>query len=204
LGTGMLWFGWFGFNGGSALSASPGAVLAFVTTNTAAAAAMATWLLVDTVRGSKISALGACTGAVVGLVAITPAAGFVTAGQSIVIGTTAALVCNAVARWRTKTAIDDTLDVFACHGMSGVVGMIATGVFADKVGLVYGNPTTFLHHLVALVPIALFAFGGSALLYKLTDKLIPLRVAESEERLGLDLTQHRETAEDVGHLPLVA
>ena len=204
LGTGMLWFGWFGFNCGSALAASPSAVLAFVTTNTASAAAMLAWLLLDSISGRKISALGACSGTVVGLVAITPAAGFVTVGQSIVIGIAAGLICNTAARWRMKTKLDDTLDVFACHGVGGVVGMIATGVFADKVGLVYGDPTTFLHHLVSVVIVGVFAFGGSMILYKVTNKLIPLRVEQAEEELGLDLTQHRERADDSGGLRQVA
>ena len=200
LGTGMLWFGWFGFNCGSALGASPSAVLAFATTNTASAAGMLAWVLIDSVSGRKISALGACSGTVVGLVAITPAAGFVTVGQSIVIGIAAGAICNLAARWRMKTKLDDTLDVFACHGVGGIVGMIATGVFADKVGLVHGDPTTFLHHLAAIVFVGLFAFCGSVILYKVTDKLIPLRVHESDEVLGLDLTQHKERADDSGGL----
>jgi Amt family ammonium transporter len=200
LGAGMLWFGWFGFNCGSALSASPTAVLAFVNTNTASAAAMLAWVFFDSINGRKISALGACCGTVVGLVAITPAAGYVTVGQSIVIGIAAGLICNIATRWRMKTKLDDTLDVFACHGVGGVVGMVATGLFADKVGLIYGDPTVFLHHLVAIVVVGVFAFGGSMLLYKVTDKLIPLRVKESDEDLGLDLTQHKERADDSGGL----
>jgi Amt family ammonium transporter len=198
LGTGMLWFGWFGFNSGSALGASSAAVLAFVTTTAASAAGMLAWVLLDSLNGRKISALGACSGTVVGLVAITPAAGFVTVGQSLVIGLVAGLVCNAAARLRARTKLDDTLDVFACHGVAGVVGMVATGVFADKVGLIYGDPTTFLHHLAAVVVVGAFAFGGSMILYKVTDRLIPLRVHQSDEDLGLDLTQHKERADDAG------
>ena len=133
-----------------------------------------------------------------GLVAITPAAGFVTVGQSLVIGIAAGVICNIAARWRTKTTLDDTLDVFACHGVGGIVGMIGTGLFADKVGLVYGDPTTFLRHLVAIVIVGVFVFCGSMILYKLTDKIISLRVKDADEDLGLDLTQHKEQADDGG------
>jgi Amt family ammonium transporter len=192
LGTGMLWFGWFGFNCGSALGANETAALAFVTTNTASATAMVAWLLLDVVKGAKASALGASVGAVVGLVAITPAAGYVNVQQSIAIGAAAGLVCNYMARWRAKTRIDDTLDVFPCHGVGGVVGVVATGVFAGKVGLVYGSTTTFLHHLAALFIVGAFSFGGAFVLYRITDKIIPMRVRDEEEKTGLDRTQHDE------------
>lgn len=197
LGTGMLWFGWFGFNAGSALSASPLAVKAFLTTNTASAAAMLAWIFLDGVRGRKPSALGACIGAVVGLVAITPAAGFVTVGASIFIGMFAAVVCNFAAHWRSKSALDDTLDVFPCHGVGGMIGMILTGVFADKVGLMSGETTTFVHHLGALVGVSAFVFVGSYLLYLISHAIIPMRVSREEEILGLDLSQHGETLSDV-------
>jgi Amt family ammonium transporter len=204
LGTGMLWFGWFGFNSGSALSASSTAVLAFVTTSVASASAMLAWVLIDASNGRKASALGACCGTVAGLVAITPAAGFVTVGHSIAIGIAAGVVCNLAARLRARTNLDDTLDVFACHGVGGIVGMIATGIFADKVGLIYGDPTTFLHHLAAIAIVGAFAFGGSMILYKLTNLMIPLRVPQAEEELGLDLTQHDERADDGPGLPQAA
>ena len=126
LGTGMLWFGWFGFNAGSALAASPTAVLAFATTNTASAAAMMAWIFIDWVRGRKPSAIGACIGAVVGLVAITPAAGFVTIAASIVIGVLAAGASNMALYWKSRSSIDDTLDVFPCHGVGGMSGMVLT------------------------------------------------------------------------------
>ncbi len=132
LGTGMLWFGWFGFNAGSALGASPLAVHAFLTTNTASAAAMLTWICLERVQGRPASALGACIGAVVGLVAITPAAGFVTVGASLFIGVLASTVSTAAVRWKSQSNLDDTLDVFPCHGVGGMVGMIATGLFASK------------------------------------------------------------------------
>jgi Amt family ammonium transporter len=194
LGTGMLWFGWFGFNAGSALKANDQAALAFTTTNTASAAAMLGWMFFDWLRGLKPSALGACIGAVVGLVAITPAAGFVSVRSSIVIGLAASVVCNLAAHWRTKSTLDDTLDVFPCHGVGGMVGMVATGIFAQDVGLITGKTTTFFYHLLALVIVAAFTFIGSFILYKVTDMIIPLRVTEEQERVGLDLSQHGETA----------
>ena len=135
--------------------------------------------------------MGACIGAVVGLVAITPAAGFVTLGQSIFIGFVAALVSNMV-RLNKKTTIDDTLDVFPSHGVGGIVGMLLTGVLAKEKGLIYGDATTFLYHLLALVIVGLFTFFGSLLLYKITDLILPLRVKEDHEERGLDHSQHGE------------
>jgi Amt family ammonium transporter len=192
LGTGLLWFGWFGFNAGSALAANATAVLAFATTNTASAAAAIAWLLFDAMRGKKPSALGACVGAVVGLVAITPAAGFVNVPQSIFIGTIASLVSNMAVNWKAKSYIDDTLDVFPCHGLGGIVGMLFTGVFANEVGLIYGTTNTFFVHLLALIAVSVFSLGGSFLLYKITDWIDPLRVSEEQEIIGLDLSQHGE------------
>jgi ammonium transporter, Amt family len=194
LGTGLLWFGWFGFNAGSALSASATATLAFATTNTASAAAMLTWMTIDWARGRKPSAVGACVGAVVGLVAVTPAAGFITIGHSIVIGVVASAVSSWAVHLRTKSAVDDTLDVFPCHGIGGVVGMLLTGVFAKDVGLFYGETKTFLLHLAALGIVAGFSFGGAWILYKIVDLLVPLRVSAEQEELGLDLSQHGESA----------
>lgn len=194
LGTGLLWFGWFGFNAGSSLEANQTAVLAFVNTNIASATAMLCWIIIDTVRGLKPSALGACIGAVVGLVAITPAAGFVSIGASIFIGVFSAAVSNYAVHWKSvKTTIDDTLDVFPCHGMGGITGMIFTGVFAQNGGLITGSTTLFFNHLIALAIVSVFTFGGSYLLYKVTDMLIPLRVDEDKEDLGLDLSQHGES-----------
>jgi Amt family ammonium transporter len=161
LGTGMLWFGWFGFNAGSALGANALATSAFATTNTASAAAMLGWMAFDYLRGKKPSAMGAAVGAVVGLVAVTPAAGFITVGQSILVGVVAAVVSNFAVALKSKTTLDDTLDVFPCHGLGGVVGMLLTGVLAKDVGLFYGQTHTFLMHLLALVIVAAFSFGGS-------------------------------------------
>jgi Amt family ammonium transporter len=187
LGTGMLWFGWFGFNAGSALKADGTAALAFATTNTASAAAKLGWMFFDWMRGRKPSAMGACIGAVVGLVAITPAAGYVTVRESIVIGLVASVVSNLAVHWKSKS----TLDVFPCHGVGG---MLCTGIFAKDVGLTSGHFETFGYHLLALVIVAVYTFGGSYLLYKLTDLIIPLRVTEEQEHEGLDQSQHGESA----------
>jgi Amt family ammonium transporter len=198
LGTGMLWFGWFGFNAGSALAANEQAALAFATTNTASAAAALAWIAFDVLRNRKASALGACIGAVVGLVAITPAAGYVSVAQSIVIGTVSSVVSNVAAHWRSRSQVDDTLDVFPCHGVGGMVGMIATGVFAAEVGLIHGDPKVFLVQLVTLAIAAPYAFVGSWILYRVTDAIIPLRVTEGQEHIGLDITQHDETVSSRG------
>jgi Amt family ammonium transporter len=194
LGTGMLWFGWFGFNAGSAVAANGTAVMAFATTNTASAAAMLGWMFFDWMRGRKPSALGACIGAVVGLVAITPAAGFVTIRESIVIGVVASTVSNMAAHWKSKSTLDDTLDVFPCHGVGGMIGMLMTGIFAKDVGLTSGKTATFFAHLGALVIVSAFSFFGSLILYKITDLVIPLRVTEEQEIEGLDQSQHGEHA----------
>jgi len=194
LGAGMLWFGWFGFNAGSALAANGVAASALVNTNTASAAAMLTWIFYDAAKGKKPSAVGASIGLVVGLVAITPpAAGFVNVGASIFIGVIAAIVSNYAITLRTKSTLDDTLDVFPAHGMGGIVGMLATAVFAEEVGLIHGEITTFLFHLLALVIVGIFTFGGSLLMYKITDLIVPLRVSPHGERIGLDISQHDES-----------
>ena len=195
LGTGLLWFGWFGFNAGSALGANTDAVIAFANTNLASAASMITWIFLDRFQNRKMSALGACIGAIVGLVAITPAAGFVTIGESIFIGFVAALVSNFAIRLHKRSEIDDTLDVFPSHGVGGIVGMILTGVFAKDVGLTSGETTTFVYHCIALVLVALFTFFGSLLLYKITDLLLSMRVREDQEYRGLDASQHGENIE---------
>jgi len=193
LGAGMLWFGWFGFNAGSALGANSTAALALMNTNTASAAAMLAYLLYDMAKGKKPTGMGASIGLVVGLVAITPAAGFVNVGASIFIGIVAALISNYAIELRSKTRLDDTLDVFPAHGMGGIVGMLLTAVFAQEVGLIHGELTTFLYHLLALVIVGIFTFGGSYLLYKVTDMIVPLRVSAQSEKIGLDLSQHNES-----------
>jgi Amt family ammonium transporter len=201
LGTGLLWFGWFGFNAGSAAGAGTLAATALATTTTASAAAAMSWVFFDMFRGKKPSALGACIGAVVGLVAITPAAGFVTVPHSLVIGITAAVISNLVVILRSRTDIDDTLDVFPCHGVGGMVGMLLTGVFANQHvnganttgnGLYYGESHLFLVQVQALVAVSLFAFIGSYVLLLITNAISPLRVSVEDEYVGLDLSQHAE------------
>jgi ammonium transporter, Amt family len=200
LGTGLLWVGWFGFNAGSAVGSGPLAVSALGATNTAAASAGLAWVLFDAAKGKKVSALGFCIGAVVGLVAITPACGFVTIPQSIFIGTVAGIISNYLAHLRTKTTLDDTLDVFPCHGVGGMVGMVMTGIFASKFvngavvdqGLAYGEFTLFKNHMIALVIVSAFAFVMSYALLKVTDLILPLRVTEEDEKVGLDVSQHDE------------
>ncbi len=193
LGASMLWFGWFGFNAGSALAANSIATLALMNTNIASAAAMIGFIIFDVAMGRKPSAMGAAIGLVVGLVAITPAAGFVNIGAAIFIGLFASFICNLAISYRSKTSLDDTLDVFPAHGMGGIIGMILTAVFAQGVGLIYGEYKTFLFHLLALVVVGVYALGGSYLLYVLTNKLIPMRVPPKAELLGLDITQHDES-----------
>lgn len=201
LGTGLLWFGWFGFNAGSAFGANNLAGNAFATTTIASASAAFSWIIFDALRGRKPGAMGTCIGAVVGLVAITPAAGFVSIPHALVVGIVSAIVSNMMVEWRTKkTNIDDTLDVFPCHGVGGISGMILTGVFAhgsinevvSTNGLIFGETGLFFAHMIALVAVSVFAFGGSFLLLKLTDLITPLRVTADEEQEGLDWSQHGE------------
>jgi ammonium transporter, Amt family len=194
LGTGMLWFGWFGFNAGSALAANATAAMAFATTTIASASAMLTWVFFDRMNGRKVSALGACIGAVVGLVVITPSAGFITIPQSIFFGFIGAIVSNTMVYWKKLKQIDDTLDVFACHGVGGIMGMILTAIFAqgENASLLHGGWTVFGHHMIALVLVSIFTFGGAFLLFKLTNLVIPIRVSEESEQMGLDLSQHGE------------
>ena len=199
IGTGLLWFGWFGFNAGSALGANALAVSAFATTNTAAAAAGLSWMFFDVARGKKPSVVGFCIGAVVGLVAITPAAGFVAIPQSIFIGVIAAMISNIAVYYKQKSTLDDTLDVFPCHGIGGIVGMIMTGIFATKAvnsagndGLWYGNPDFFFTQLKALAIVVPFSFGGSYIIFKFINFILPLRVSSEDEVIGLDATQHNE------------
>lgn len=192
LGTGMLWFGWFGFNAGSALSANGQAVQAFLTTNTASATAMLVWVLLDWKIKQKPSALGACVGAVVGLVAITPAAGFVSFAASLLIGAIAAMVSYSVVIWRSHRAIDDTLDVFPCHGVGGIVGMLLTAVFAEEGGLIYGSPTLLLKHVAALVIVVAYVVMMTWVGLRLIRLIEKLEVSPDEEKVGLDLNQHNE------------
>jgi Amt family ammonium transporter len=200
LGAGLLWMGWFGFNGGSALAANGLAINAIVTTNTAAAAAAIVWMFLSW-RDNKPSVLGIVTGAVVGLVAITPAAGFVTPLAAIVIGAVAAPISYFAMRLRVKRGLDESLDVWACHGMGGTWGAIATGLFATKLvnpagadGLFYGNPTLLAIQLGAVAAAIVFAFGVTFLLAKGLNRWLGLRVTDGEEEVGLDISEHGERA----------
>ena len=193
IGTGLLWFGWFGFNAGSAGAANALAVSAFATTNTAAAAAGLSWMFFDVLRGKKPSVLGFCIGAVVGLVAITPAAGFVAIPQSIFIGFIAAIISNLAVHYKAKSSLDDTLDVFPCHGLGGMVGMIMTGIFATKNVNGGGNDASFFFiQLKALAIVVTYSFVVSLLIFKFIDIVLPLRVSIEDETLGLDASQHNE------------
>lgn len=201
LGAGLLWAGWFGFNGGSALAANGVAVNALVTTNTAAAASGTVWMLLSWMD-NKPSVLGIVTGAVVGLVAITPAAGFVTPLASIIIGGLAAPISYyAIYFLRKSQKLDESLDVWACHGMGGTWGALATGLFATKAvnpaganGLFYGNPAQFLIQLLTVVVTAAFAFAFTYLITKALAKFVGLRVSDNEEEVGLDISEHGERA----------
>ncbi|HWJ92293.1 MAG TPA: ammonium transporter [Flavisolibacter sp.] len=199
IGTGLLWFGWFGFNAGSALGANALAVSAFATTNTAAAAAGLSWMFFDVLKGKKPSVVGFCVGAVVGLVAITPAAGYVAIPQSIFIGVTAAVVSNIAVYIKSRSSLDDTLDVFPCHGIGGIVGMLMTGIFATKSvnalgadGWAYGNPAFFVTQLKAMAIAVGYSFAASFVIFKFINFIVPIRVSDREEEQGLDASQHNE------------
>ena len=199
IGTGLLWFGWFGFNAGSAGAANALAVSAFAATNTAAAAAGLSWMFFDVLRGKKPSVLGFCIGAVVGLVAITPASGYVAIPQSIFIGFIAAIISNMAVHYKERSTVDDRLDVFPCHGLGGMVGMLMTGIFATKTvnaggndGLWYGNMSFFLIQLKALSIVVSYSFIVSYFIFKFINLVLPMRVSVEDEALGLDATQHNE------------
>jgi Amt family ammonium transporter len=200
LGAGLLWMGWFGFNGGSALAANGLAVNALVTTNTAAAAAALSWMLI-TWRRHKPSVLGTVTGAVVGLVAITPAAGYVTPLAAIAIGALASPISLLAIKARQKMGLDESLDVWACHGMGGAWGALAVGLFASKAvnpagadGLFYGNPSQLLIQAAAAAVSIVFAFGVTYLLARILKAAVGLRVTHDEEEVGLDISEHGEPA----------
>jgi len=199
IGTGLLWFGWFGFNGGSALAANSLAVSSFATTNIAAASAGLAWMFFDVLRGKKPSVVGFCIGAVVGLVAITPSAGFVAIPHSVFIGVIAAVISNLAVEWRSKSSLDDTLDVIPCHGVGGVIGMFLTGIFASTVvnpdgadGLLFGETNFFLAQVGGILIVTVYSFAVSYGIFKLVDLIDPIRVSEEEEEQGLDITQHDE------------
>ena len=212
LGAGLLWFGWFGFNGGSALAANELAVSALVTTNLAAAAGAVSWMIVDWIVKGKPSGVGIAVGAVCGLVAITPGSGYVGIPAAIIIGLIAGVISNLVAGWRSsRKMFDDTLDVFACHGISGIWGSLAAGLFASKAvnpsgpdGLFFGNPMQFLTQAEAVVIVAAFAFAMTFVLLKIIGKITPLRVspARARARIGSVSTRRRSIQRRDMNLPI--
>jgi len=205
IGAAMLWFGWFGFNAGSALAADGIAANAFMTTNVAAAAAGLMWPLLDKLVNRRSTILGAATGAVVGLVAITPAAGYVNVQGALAIGAIGSAVCFIMVTFvKEHFGYDDALDAFGCHGVGGLVGALLTGVFADPAvwkshggsfaGALYGNPRQFLLQLIGSGMAIAIAFGGTIAILKAVEALIGLRVGAQDEAIGLDISQHHERA----------
>lgn len=200
LGAALLWFGWFGFNGGSALAANASAALAFANTMLAPAATLLVWTLLDLLRTGKATAVGAATAIVVGLVAVTPAAGFVSPLSALLIGALAAFPSYYVLLWRARTRLDDSLDVFAGHGVGGITGALLTGIFAEKAwngvadGLLFGNPAQLGIQAAAVLAAVVYSALGTFALLKLVGLLTPLRAGPKEEGVGLDVTQHGEEA----------
>lgn len=204
LGAGMLWFGWFGFNAGSAVASGELATAAFVTTNTATAAAMLTWMLLDQITKKEMTALGAASGAVAGLVGITPAAGFVSPMGALALGAIVSAVCYAAATWRAKSTLDDSLDAFAVHGVGGFTGAVLTGVFASSVlakynpalqpGLLEGHPGVVVTQFIAAAASAVYAMVVTFILLKVLGAVMGLRVDEESEHRGLDIVAHGEEA----------
>lgn len=200
LGAGMLWFGWFGFNAGSALAAGATATTAFVATNTAAGAGMLAWSVIEIFRKGKPTAVGAVTGAVAGLVAITPACGFVSPLSAVAIAVLAVMVCYWIVNARVAWRLDDTLDAFSVHGVGGIMGALLTGIFASKSvnpagadGLLFGNPMLFVIQMVAVLSTAAFAGGVTFALLKFVDAVVGIRCERDHESEGLDLVDHGET-----------
>jgi Amt family ammonium transporter len=201
LGTGLLWFGWFGFNAGSALGANEVAVRAFVATHTAAAAGALAWLAVEWSHRGTPTVLGIASGAVGGLATVTPGAGYVGSGSALLIGLAAGALCYVAIIWKGKLGYDDSLDVVGIHGVGGIVGMAATGLLASKQinpggvdGLFFGNPAQLGLQLAAIVAVALYAAVATYAILKLVDRVSTLRLSAEEESLGLDLSQHDERA----------
>ena len=200
LGAGLLWFGWFGFNAGSAVAANGIAANAFTVTNIAAAAATITWVLASYIHSRKVSVVGAACGAVAGLVAITPASGFVTVGGALIIGLVAGGLCFSATLLRARSKVDDALDVFAVHGVGGMFGAVATGVFASSTiqgaysGLLEGNAQQLLNQLIAVVAVVGYAVVGTFAIVKFVDLLLGIRVKPEVEEMGLDLSVHGEVA----------
>ncbi|MEA2347148.1 MAG: ammonium transporter, Amt family [Thermoleophilaceae bacterium] len=204
LGAGLLWFGWFGFNGGSGLSTGNASVLAFANTLLCPAATLVVWFALDLVRGGKVTAIGAATAIIVGCVGITPAAGFISPTWALVLGAVAAIPSYAIIVWRPRTRVDETLDVLAAHGMAGLTGILFIGFFAQEAwngvadGLLFGNPQQLAWQALAVVVTPLYAFVGTYILLRLIGFATPLRGSEREEAQGMDVTQHGEEAYATG------
>jgi Amt family ammonium transporter len=199
LGAGLLWFGWFGFNAGSALAANGLAANALIVTNTAAAAGTITWVLASYAHKRKVSVVGAVCGAVAGLVAVTPASGFVTAGGALLIGLVAGALCYSATLLRERIKIDDALDVFAVHGVGGMLGAVGTGVLATGAvnaypGLIDGNPGQVVTQLIAIAATVGFAVASTFGIVKVVDFVLGIRVPSQQEEVGLDLAVHGEVA----------
>ncbi len=200
LGAGLLWFGWFGFNGGSGFSAGEIGVLAFTNTLLAPACTLVAWFVLDLMRGGKVTAVGAATAVVVGCVAITPAAGFISPMWAMVLGTIAAVPSYLIIVWRPRTRVDETLDVLGAHGVAGIIGMVFIGFFAQADwngiadGLIYGNAAQLGHQLLAVAIAPVFAFVSTFVILKAISLVSPLRAGEREEAVGMDVVQHGEEA----------
>jgi ammonium transporter, Amt family len=200
LGAGLLWFGWFGFNGGSGLGVGDASILAFVNTLLTPACALITWFVLDLVRGRKVTAIGAATAIIVGCVLITPAGGFISPGWAMVLGFVGALPCYAMIVWRPRTRVDETLDVLAAHGVAGFTGILFLGLVAQvgwngvTDGLLYGDAGQFWSQVVAAAVTPAYAFAMTFLLLKLVGAVMPLRTTERDEAMGMDVVQHGEEA----------
>jgi Amt family ammonium transporter len=200
LGAGLLWFGWFGFNGGSGFSTGNASVLAFTNTMLTPACTLAVWFVLDLMRGRQVTAIGAATAIIVGCVLITPAGGFISPGWAMALGALGAVPSYAVIVWRPRTRVDETLDVLAAHGVAGLTGILFIGFFAQKAwndvadGLVYGDAGTLGWQALAAIAAPIYAFGATFLLLKLMMLVMPLRATEREEALGMDIVQHGEEA----------
>ncbi len=200
LGAGLLWFGWFGFNGGSGFSTGDASVLAFTNTLLTPACALVTWFALDLIRGRKVTAIGAATAIIVGCVLITPAGGYISPGWAMALGFLGALPCYAMIVWRPRTRVDETLDVLAAHGVAGFTGILSIGLVAQvgwngvSDGLFYGNAAQLGDQALAAIAAPAYAFGVTFLLLKLIGLVVPLRASEREEALGMDVVQHGEEA----------
>jgi len=204
LGAGLLWFGWFGFNGGSGFSTGNAGVLAFVNTMLTPACSLLVWFALDLIRGRRVTAVGAATAIIVGCVLITPAGGFISPGWAMALGAIGALPCYAVIVWRPRTRVDETLDVLAAHGIAGFTGILFIGLFAQASwngvsdGLLYGNAEQMLWQALAAAATPAYAFVATFVLLKVMGALMPLRTTENDEALGMDVTQHGEEAYATG------